>query len=84
MIGLGIGAMFVRSLTVFLVEEGTLSEYRYLEHGAHYAIGVLAVIMLLSLKYEISEVVTGFIGILFIALSIWSSVKFNRAEKVKS
>ncbi|MDX9742386.1 MAG: DUF475 domain-containing protein [Arcobacteraceae bacterium] len=84
MIGLGIGAMFVRSMTIYLVEQETLSEYRYLEHGAHYAIGILAIIMLLSLKYHISEVITGFIGILFIALSIWSSVKYNRAERIKN
>ena len=81
MIGLGIGAMFVRSITIYLVEKETLSEYRYLEHGAHYAIGVLAVIMLLSLQFHIPEVITGFIGILLIGLSLWSSVKHNRAER---
>ena len=59
MIGLGIGAMFVRSLTLYLVEKGTLSEYRYLEHGAHYAIVVLAVIMLLKIFFHISEEITG-------------------------
>lgn len=80
MIGLGIGAMFVRSLTIYLVEKETLGEYRYLEHGAHYAIGILAVIMLLSLKFHIPEVITGLIGILFIGLSIWSSIKHNRIE----
>lgn len=80
MIGLGIGAMFVRSLTIYLVEKETLSEYRYLEHGAHYAIGILAVIMLLSLKFHIPEVVTGFIGVLLIGLSVWSSIKHNRLE----
>ena len=80
MIGLGIGAMFVRSMTIYLVEKETLSEYRYLEHGAHYAIGVLAVIMLLSLKFHIPEVITGFIGILLIGLSLWSSIKYNRLE----
>ncbi len=80
MIGLGIGAMFVRAITIYLVEKETLSEYRYLEHGAHYAIGILAIIMLLSLKFHIPEVITGFIGILFIGLSIWSSVKHNRLE----
>lgn len=37
MLGLAIGAMFVRSLTVYLVEKGTLDEYVFLEHGAHYA-----------------------------------------------
>ncbi|NEE08425.1 DUF475 domain-containing protein, partial [Streptomyces sp. SID7499] len=33
-LGLGIGAMYVRSLTVYLVREGTLDDYVYLEHGA--------------------------------------------------
>ena len=41
-IGLGIGAMFVRSLTIMLVDKGTLTSYRYLEHGAFYAIIALA------------------------------------------
>ena len=49
--GLGIGAMYVRSLTVYLVRKGTLSEYVYLEHGAHWAIGSLAVVLLLTIKY---------------------------------
>jgi len=80
MIGLGIGAMFVRSLTIFLVEKETLSEYIYLEHGAHYAIGVLALIMLLSMKFHIPEIITGLIGFTFIALSLWSSIQHNKKE----
>ena len=40
--GLGIGALFIRSLTVWLVRQGTLDEYVFLEHGAHYALGALA------------------------------------------
>ena len=49
-LGLGlIGAMFVRSLTVFLVRKGTLADYVYLEHGAHWAIGALAVILLVGI-----------------------------------
>src|SRR5207245_6010504 len=44
-IGLGIGAMFIRSLTVYLVKKGTLAEYVYLEHGALYAIGALAILL---------------------------------------
>ena len=74
MIGLGVGAMFVRSMTVFLVEKGTLAEYRYLEHGAFYAIGALAMIMFLGTRYEIPEVVTGLLGVGLIGLSLWSSV----------
>jgi hypothetical protein len=81
MIGLGIGAMFVRSLTVYLVEKGTLDEYIYLEHGAHYAIGILAIIMLLTMKFHIPEAITGLIGISLIILSVWSSIKFNKSQE---
>ena len=69
MIGLGIGAMFVRSLTLWMVDRGVLDEYKYLEHGAHYAIGVLAVIMLLKIFTEIGEVVTGTLGLLLLTIA---------------
>ncbi|WP_347986385.1 DUF475 domain-containing protein [Methylomonas sp. AM2-LC] len=78
MLGLAVGAMFVRSLTVFLVRQGTLDQYVFLEHGAHYAIGALAIIMLVSMRHEIPEVVTGVIGAVFITLSIFSSVSYRR------
>ncbi|MFC7931755.1 DUF475 domain-containing protein [Streptomyces cinereoruber] len=78
-LGLGIGAMYVRSLTVYLVREGTLDDYVYLEHGAHYAIGALAVILLVTIQHEISELITGSIGVVLIALSFWSSVRRNKA-----
>ncbi|MFC9362046.1 DUF475 domain-containing protein, partial [Rhodococcus sp. NPDC057014] len=59
-LGLGfVGAMFVRSITVFLVRKGTLSDYVYLEHGAHWAIGALALILLVSIGYHVNENVTG-------------------------
>jgi hypothetical protein len=78
-LGLGIGAMYVRSLTVYLVRQGTLDDYVYLEHGAHYAIGALAIILLVTIQYQISEIVTGLIGVVLIAWSFWSSVRRNRA-----
>ncbi|MFC7815687.1 MULTISPECIES: DUF475 domain-containing protein [unclassified Streptomyces] len=78
-LGLGIGAMYVRSLTVYLVRQGTLDDYVYLEHGAHYAIGALAVILLVTIRYEISEIVTGLIGVVLIGSSFLSSVRRNRA-----
>lgn len=78
MLGLAVGAMFVRSMTVHLVHKGTLDEYIYLEHGAHYGIGALAVIMLLSIHYHIPEVITGLIGVTFIALSIVSSLRYKK------
>ncbi|GAA1901814.1 DUF475 domain-containing protein [Streptomyces sodiiphilus] len=77
-LGLGIGAMYVRSLTIYLVREGTLDEYRYLEHGAHYAIGALAVMLLISIRWHLPEVVTGLFGVGLIALAFWSSLRHNR------
>lgn len=79
-LGLSIGAMFVRSLTIMLVEKGTLAEYRFLEHGAFWAILALAAIMLASSSYRIPETVTGLIGALLIAASLWWSVRRNRRE----
>ena len=79
-IGLGIGAMFVRSMTIFLVRRGTMSEYRYLEHGAFYAILALAVIMYVNTFSHIPEVITGLIGAVLIGIAFWSSVRANRAE----
>ena len=76
--GLGIGAMFVRSMTIYLVDRGTLNEYRYLEHGAFWAIGVLAAIMLLSALVHVHEVVTGGLGALLILLALGSSIHFKR------
>lgn len=77
-LGLGIGAMYVRSLTVYLVRQGTLDDYVYLEHGAHYAIGALAVILMVTIQYEIHEVITGLIGVVLIGWSFWSSVRRNK------
>jgi hypothetical protein len=80
-LGLGfIGAMFVRSITVYLVRAGTLSEYRYLEHGAHWAIGALAVILFVSIEYHINEVITGLVGVAFIGAAAISSILANKRD----
>jgi uncharacterized protein len=68
--GLGIGALFVRSLTVHMLRRGTLAKYRYMEHGAHYAIGILAVLLLASIHYQIPEAVSGLSGVAFILVAI--------------
>ena len=83
-LGLGVGAMYVRSLTIYLVRKGTLSDYVYLEHGAHWAIGALAILLLVTIRYEIPEVVTGLIGVGFIAAAVVWSVRFNRIEAANS
>lgn len=77
-IGLSIGAMFVRSLTIMLVEKKSLNKYLYLEHGAHWAIGALSVIMLISSFHEVPEVLAGTIGLAFIVLALISSLIHNK------
>ena len=78
-VGLGIGAFFVRSLTVYMVRERTLDTLKFLEHGAHWAIFGLAISMFASLLTEVPEIVTGTIGIAFVAAAYWSSVISHRA-----
>lgn len=81
-IGLSIGAMFVRSLTIMLVEKKTLTQYIYLEHGAHWAIGALSVIMLFSAVHEVPEVVTGLLGLGFIIAAFVSSLIHNKRQSM--
>lgn len=73
-IGLAIGALFVRAMTVHILHKGVLSKFIYMEHGAHYAIGILAIMMLLSLTHKIPEAVTGLTGITVIIIAIIHSV----------
>ncbi|TGD66370.1 DUF475 domain-containing protein [Tabrizicola sp. WMC-M-20] len=79
-IGLGIGAMYVRSMTIMLVERGTLAQYRYLEHGAFYAILILSVIMYVQTLFHIPEVITGLGGATLIGIALWSSIRWNRTN----
>lgn len=79
--GLGVGAVWVRSLTVFMVKKGTLDAYKFLEHGAHYAVFVLAAAMLLSLVVEVPEVVTGVLGLGLIGASVIASRQALQARK---
>ena len=76
--GLGIGALFVRSMTVHLMQDGTIGKFRYLIHGAHYAVLLLGILMLASIRIHLPEVVTGLAGIVILALAIFSSVRDQR------
>ena len=81
MIGLGIGAFFVRSLTLYMLYHGVLNEFRFLEHGAHYAILALSVIMFINLFSEVGELVTGTLSFLLILAAFLHSVFLNKKEK---
>lgn len=75
MIGLGIGAYFVRAITLYFVRKNTLAELVYLDHGAHWAILGLSFAMLANLVVHVPEVVTGLIGLCFVVLAYYSSCK---------
>jgi hypothetical protein len=83
MVGLGLGALFIRSLTLMLSREKALDQLVYLEHGAHYAIGALGLLMLASIwlghqGVHLPEWVTGLIGVVLLALSLADSLRQRR------
>lgn len=80
-IGLAVGAFFVRSITVMLVEKKTLSKALYLTNGAYWAIGSLAVIMFISTICEVPEIITGGLGMAFILASLASSIAAKKSLK---
>lgn len=85
MIGLAIGAFFVRSITIYLVEKDSLTSFRYLEHGAMYAIVALATIMLYGTTgHHVPEVITGFVGIAFILGSVYASIRANKRDALQA
>jgi hypothetical protein len=77
-IGLGVGAVWVRSMTLYMVRHKVLHAYPYIEHGAHYTIGVLALVLLLGLFFSIPEAVAGGVGVFIIVASIISSKKADK------
>jgi hypothetical protein len=80
-LGLGVGAIWARSLTVFMVRRGTLSTYQYLEHGAHYAILVLAVALLASILVTVPDFVSGVAGLGVIGASFMASRQALHAKR---
>lgn len=76
-IGLGIGAMYVRSMTIMLVEKGALAEFCFLEHGAFYSIFALSVVMFLQPLLHVHELITGGVGMFIISLAFYASIRHN-------
>jgi uncharacterized protein len=77
-IGLGLGAYFVRSFTIFLVERQTLATLKYLEHGAYWAVGALGIFMFIALFQHVPEAVVGVVSFLFIGASYFSSLRARK------
>ncbi|MBW3569276.1 DUF475 domain-containing protein [Candidatus Parcubacteria bacterium] len=80
-VGLGVGALYVRVLTIHMLRHGVLQKYRYMEHGAHYAIGILAMLMLSSLIFHIPEAVAGLAGIAFVGTAVLHSYLERKREE---
>ena len=84
-IGLGIGAMFVRSMTIYLVEKGTLTEFRHLEPAAFWAISFLVLSMMLAAAHiELGELVVGGGSLAIIGAGLWHSIRANKADAAKA
>ena len=82
--GLAIGAMFVRSFTVYMVERRTLKSFAHLESGAHWAVGALATAMFISASAEIPEAIAGLSAMVIILSSLATSMlKKRRDAKLK-
>jgi Uncharacterized protein conserved in bacteria len=83
-LGLGfIGAIFVRSLTVYMVKKKSLESLVYLEHGAHWAIGALGILLLASITVHVNELITGGIGMFFIVAATLASIASQRKATKK-
>lgn len=83
-VGLGVGAFWVRSFTVYMVRRKTLEAFAYLEHGAHYAVLFLAFAMLISLVYHLPEAVTGIVTISIIGSALYASHRLNKQNEKAS
>jgi len=80
-IGLAIGAAYIRALTVYVVRRGTLEEYRYLKHGAYYAIGMLAVLLMVEVWRDVPDVLTAGAGAAMIVAAVASSLAARRRQE---
>lgn len=79
LVGLGIGAYFVRTFTVYLTRRQALRRFMYLEHGAHWAIFFLALCLFAALFMHVPEAIPGSVGLLFAVLSFISSSRERTA-----
>lgn len=82
LLGLTIGSFFVRSLTIFMVDKKALQQLAYLEHGAFWSVGLLALFMLLKTKYHISELLIVGVTISVLIISVIHSYIKHRDRSI--
>ncbi|MCK2055264.1 DUF475 domain-containing protein [Methylobacterium sp. 37f] len=82
-VGLGVGAVFVRSLTLLFFDTKSLAEYRYLEPGAFWAIGGLSAFMFVAAVTHVPEWIISAYGGSVIVVAFIHSVVANRGDPVR-
>jgi len=80
MLGLGAGAFAVRNLTILMVDRGTVAEYKYLEHGAMWSIGLLAISMIVQIFVHLPHGLIIAFAIFPIAIALIQSIKENKLD----
>ena len=78
MLGLGIGAMAVRYFTIYMVEREVVSKYIFLEHGAMWSIGLLALSMLVQIFHHLPAMLITTFAIVPIGLAFVHSIYKNK------
>lgn len=78
--GLGVGALFVRSMTIMLYETGAMKTYRYLENGAFVAILLLAASMIVGELVHIPHWTVAVASIGSIGAAVLWSMRADKLE----
>lgn len=78
MIGLGLGALLVRSLTLYFLRYRIMAQLPYLDHGAHYAILSLALMLIVKISADPPEWLVGSLSFGVLGLSVLFSLQFNK------
>lgn len=77
-LGLSIGAFYVRSMTIMLVQQESLASYPFIEHGAFYAVLSLSLVMYCNIFMHIPDYATGLLSLGFIGFSLVYSYRQNK------
>jgi len=78
--GLGVGAAFVRGMTLMLVDTGKMAEYKYLENGAFFAILAIAAFMFTTPMVHIPDTVVAVTSMVVIITAWLHSYVANKLE----
>lgn len=80
-IGLGIGATYIRAFTLYLVNTGDLSKWRFLEPGAMWAIGILGFVSYIEIGTELPSILVGASATGTIIAALYCSHLANQKDK---